>query len=571
MTPWTAFSILSRIKLTILRHRIQGVREESSLMMFVIACFVGGYLGAGYFSFYEAIGFLYKFPGLGQVLVDRMFHLFFAFLLVMLFFSNMIIGYSNLFRNAETRWLLTLPIRHADVFRWKFVESVCVASWAFLFLSCPLMVAYGTHHHVDWTFYVTLVALFIPFLFIPAAFGALGLMMVSRVFQRRLFKRAIVVVAGIAVVYTVLKLRPTDAADLRTNQIVPVLNQLLDNTRLMLSPLLPSYWLSTSILAMGDGMAWKAGFFFLVLLANALLALLFSFTVTCAFFYPGYAQLQGQGGGSLRSAGAGGDYRMRLGLVEKLFNALTWMSNPVRGLIVKDWKVFIRDTAQWSQFVIFFGLLGIYILNLRSFRYDWNNPFTGGLIAFLNLTACSMTMATLTTRFVFPQFSLEGRRLWIVGMAPFGLRQVLLEKFWVSAAGSMLITLSLMWLTCWMLEMSYGLTVLFTITVVLMSLALSGLAVGLGALYPNFKDDNPSKVVSGFGGTFCLLLSIGYIALVVIAEVVPIHLYFVAKSLPLDHFLALFALAWCAIVGLSIAAAVLPMKLAIRHVELLEV
>jgi ABC-2 type transport system permease protein len=42
-------------------------------------------------------------------------------------------------------------------------------------------------------------------------------------------------------------------------------------------------------------------------------------------------------------------------------------------------------------------------------------------------------------------------------------------------------------------------------------LSASGLAVGLGALFPNFKEDNPSKIVSGFGGTFCLVLSFLYI------------------------------------------------------------
>ena len=30
-------------------------------------------------------------------------------------------------------------------------------------------------------------------------------------------------------------------------------------------------------------------------------------------------------------------------------------------------------------------------------------------------------------------------------------------------------------------------------------------------LYPNFKDANPSKIVSGFGGTLCLVLSFLYI------------------------------------------------------------
>ncbi len=30
-------------------------------------------------------------------------------------------------------------------------------------------------------------------------------------------------------------------------------------------------------------------------------------------------------------------------------------------------------------------------------------------------------------------------------------------------------------------------------------------------LYPNFREGNPSKIVSGFGGTFCLVLSFLYI------------------------------------------------------------
>lgn len=570
MTTAQSFRILLGLKLAVLRHRVLGLREESSLMIFVIACFVGGYWGAGFFCFREAFGFLYKFPGLGTILVDRMFHLFFAFLLMMLFFSNMIIGYSNLFRNAETRWMLTLPIPHADVYRWKFLESIIVASWAFLFLSVPMMLAYGSLHNLNWTFYPKLMLLFLPFLVIPGAIGSFGLMLVGRVFQRRAFKLAVGGIALVLVTYALFKLKPSDATKLEANQMMPVLNQLLSNTRVMISPLLPSYWLSTSILALGDGMIWKSGFFFLVILANALMALLFSFTVTSTLFYRGFAQIHGQGGGALRMS-ATGDLRLRIGLIERFIHLQSWLALPMRALMIKDWKVFIRDTSQWSQFVIFFGLLGIYILNLRSFSYDWSNPFTGGLIAFLNLAACSMTLATLTTRFVFPQFSLEGRRLWIVGMAPLGLREVLIEKFWVSAAGAMGVTLSLMWLTCWMLKMTFGLTLLFTLTVILMSLALSGLAVGLGALYPNFKDDNPSKIVSGFGGTFCLLLSIGYIAIVVVCEALPIYLYFVLKTLPLDTFLALFVLSWSIIILASIAAAAIPMRLAMRKVELLDV
>src|SRR5579872_2554478 len=49
-----------------------------------------------------------------------------------------------------------------------------------------------------------------------------------------------------------------------------------------------------------------------------------------------------------------------------------------------------------------------------------------------------------------------------------------------------------------------------------MTFTLNGLAAGLGVLYPNFKETNPTKIVSGFGGTFCLVLSFLYILGVVL-------------------------------------------------------
>ena len=63
----------------------------------------------------------------------------------MLIFSNLIIGYSTLFRNRETMWFLSMPISHESIYHWKFFETLAIpSSWALIFLSAPLMVAYGT-------------------------------------------------------------------------------------------------------------------------------------------------------------------------------------------------------------------------------------------------------------------------------------------------------------------------------------------------------------------------------------------------------------------------------------------
>ena len=44
-------------------------------------------------------------------------------------------------------------------------------------------------------------------------------------------------------------------------------------------------------------------------------------------------------------------------------------AGPVRLLIVKELRLFRRDPVQWSQCLIFFGLLALYFLNIRRFGY----------------------------------------------------------------------------------------------------------------------------------------------------------------------------------------------------------
>jgi len=84
-------------------------------------------------------------------------------------------------------------------------------------------------------------------------------------------------------------------------------------------------------------------------------------------------------------------------------------------------------------------------------------------------------------------------------------------KFWLTGCASLVVTLGLISLSCYMLKLPFIRTIYFGMAVSVMTFSLTGLAVGLGVLYPNFKEENPSKIVSGFGGTFCLVLSFLYI------------------------------------------------------------
>ncbi len=506
--------LLLRVNATHSWRRLLAVREQSHLLTSIIGMFIVGYLVLSFWLFYYSLKFIAKFPGLGAVLTERLLFTLFAFLFGLLLLSNLIIGYTNLFRNRETAFLLTLPVSTETIFRWKFIESTLLASWAFLFLIAPLLGAFGLVRHVPWHFYLVTLVLITLFIMLPGVIGAWLAIVVGRVLDRRNFQIAIITVA-VAVLLIVAFFWKTQAVDeeVLDKRTLQALDQLLAKTRFTMFPFLPSYWLSSAVLQWAEGVYRGAIFFALVLLSHTLFFSGLAFTRLGRVFYETASAVQSRAGRSfkLKFLAARPNQKPRVGLLERIAARFTWFDPATLALAVKDLRMFWRDTTQWGQSVMLFGLLGVYIINLRNFTHQLSSPFWINLVAFLNLGACSLNLATVTTRFVFPQFSLEGRRLWIVGMAPMGLSRVVKTKYWLSSALSLVVTLCLITLSCWLLKMSWDRVAFFGAVVAVMTFALNGLAVGLGVLYPNMKEANPSKIVSGFGGTLCLVLSFLYI------------------------------------------------------------
>ena len=553
-------------------RRCQAVWRQSRLLTLLIGLFMGGYWALAFGLFYVGLRFVARFPGLGSMLLERLFYLMFGFLFVLLLLSNLVISYTNFFRNRETTALLTWPVSAETIFRWKFLESTVLASWAFLFLIAPFLAAFGLTRGVAWHFYIVTVGLTGLFILLPGLAGAWLALLIARHVDRRLFQllALLVVMAVLGVVGFWLRPEPV-AEDQLEYRVLEVLNRMLDKTRLAQFPLLPSHWLSSSVLNWAEGAVGGAVFFMLVLLSNVFFFGFWSFTQGGRFFYEAASAVQSRASvwhnwkwwvKRHAQGRLGGDAP---GWLERVAELALWLEPDVRALVVKDARMFWRDTAQWGQSVVLFGLLGVYVINLRHFSAQLSSPFWLHLVTYLNLAACSLNLATLTTRFVYPQFSLEGKRLWIVEMAPLGLARVVRAKFHLSALSALAITLSLIWLSCRMLELPWFQTLFFLGAEGVMVFTLTGLAVGLGILYPNFREDNPSKIVSGFGGTFCLVLSFLYIlgSVVLLAGGAP-------WSLPEDVSFSRILASLAGFAALSGLLGWLPFNLGLRRLEQFE-
>lgn len=510
--------LLLRINAVQSWRKLKSVRDQSRLLTGIIVCFLVGYFGLSFWLFFKGLMFVGAFPGLGVALTERLLYLLFAFLFVLLLLSNLIISYTNLFRNREAGFLMTLPVPAQTIFQWKFFESTLLASWAFVFLIAPLLVAFGLTHNVAWHFYPVTMVLIGLFIVLPGVAGSWLALNLARYLDRRAFQVALLIAALGALVGAGFwwHTRPVNDEMLET-RVLAVLDQLLQQTRFAQFPFLPSYWLSTSVLQWSQGAIEFSCFFILVLLSNVLFFGFLAFTQLGKTYYDAASRVQsrasvwGQWEWFRKAKQRGETFSYPIGLAEKIVNHLRWLDGDTRALLVKDVRMFWRDTTQWGQTVLLFGLLGVYVVNVRHFTSQFVNPFWIHLVSYLNLGACSLNLATLTTRFVYPQFSLEGRRLWIIGMAPMGLERVVKTKYWLASFSSLFITLTLVVLSSCLLRMPWDRVMFFSSVIIVMTFSLNGLAAGLGVMYPNFKEGNPSKIVSGFGGTFCLVLSFLYI------------------------------------------------------------
>ncbi len=112
------FRLLFWVQWRSFNARWRGIWQKSPLMLVILAGFVVGYFALGYWLFYEGLNFLYRFPLVGGLLSQRLIYLVFGFFFIMLVFSNLIIGYSTLFKSRETTWLLSLPVPPPNIYRW---------------------------------------------------------------------------------------------------------------------------------------------------------------------------------------------------------------------------------------------------------------------------------------------------------------------------------------------------------------------------------------------------------------------------------------------------------------------
>jgi ABC-2 type transport system permease protein len=136
----------------------------------------------------------------------------------------------------------------------------------------------------------------------------------------------------------------------------PTLVQYLTAMRAPVSPLLPSYWATETLSPLLRTVKGESLFYLLMLWSTAAASIVIGEWVCGMIYYTGWSRSQeGKKSSISRSRAADAFFRV--------------LSRPFQGkmraIVLKDVKLFFRDTSQWSQLFLLFALMVVYIYSFK--------------------------------------------------------------------------------------------------------------------------------------------------------------------------------------------------------------
>ena len=278
---------------------------------------------------------------------------------------------------------------------------------------------------------------------------------------------------------------------------------------------LPNEWAADAL------MSYLGGFFdwfpFLFLWSTAAAFFVFGAWMHRRFYQAGFSRAQE--GAEVQEG------RERSAVLDRLLKNAT---PSTRGLVSKEIRIFFRDTTQWSQLILLGVLVAVYVYNITVLPLYTGEEVSFLLInvvSFLNLGLAGFVVAAIAARFVFPAMSIEGRMMWLLRSSPLDVRQLFWSKYWVGTVPLLVVALPLIVVTNIVLEASMFILVLTTVTMIGITFALTALALGLGALYPNYDTENVAEIPTSFGGLLFMMSAVTYLAGVVVLEAWPVYLF----------------------------------------------
>jgi ABC-2 type transport system permease protein len=506
---------------------------------------------------------LLDYDELGEYLIRLGLSWLFLTFLSFILFSAIVSALSTFFLSEDLRLLLAAPIPARSLFYSRFAKAALQSSWMVVIFTMPVLLGVGLARCAPLGYYATAVLTLIPFVMIPVALGAMITLVLVNVFPARRARDILMLMGLLFAITLILMLRFLRPERLLSVQALPEITDFFAVMQSPITPLLPSFWAGETLFAaLHSRVDWTHA---LALWTTALGLTVSARLLFGRLYFSGWSKAQ-----EARKARF-----TRLAWLESILSRLP-MPLSWRALMIKDLKVFLRDTTQWSQLLLLVALSAVYLYNFRVLDLE-RIPYMSGVVktayGFVNLALAAFVLSAVAVRFVFPSVSAEGPAFWIVRKAPTSMSAFLWSKFWMGLVPVLVLAEILTVLSNHYLGVDPLLKWIGAIAIFFMTFALVGLAAGMGARYPRFRAENLTQVAGSYGGIAFMVLAVAFIVVEIALIGWPTSLYLWYQyreiAIPAGRLAAITASLGAAAL-LSLATFWLAMRSGIRALEQLE-
>jgi ABC-2 type transport system permease protein len=510
---------------------------------------IGALVVLGLLFWSVTVGLLYKIlayfkgvPEIGSLLAGKLLGTLLVGFLGILLLSNVVSALSTFFLAKDLDLLVGSPVDWLGLYIAKLVETVINSSWMVALMAAPILATYGVVYHGGPWYPLIAIGAFLPYLVLPAIIGSAITLLLVNIFPARRTRDILSVIAvmaasGVVVLFRVIRperlARPEGFRSLV--EFVSVLKSQ--------SPWSPSDWVQEGVMSWLTGKPDALPFYLLWSTAAALFVLGAGLHW---WLYPiGFTKAQ-ESGKQFAKSGT---------LSRFMRSALAPFGVLRRELVLKELRVFFRDSTQWSQLILLGVLIIVYVFNVKflPLKTDGVSVFLRNVIPFCNLLVAGFVIASVAGRFVFPGVSLEGRTWWLLRASPIDIGDLLWAKFWVGTTPLLILALLIVVVTDTLLEVNGFVFGVSVATIAGLTFAIAAMALCFGTIFPQFDTENAAQIPTSFGGLVFMMVSVLLIGAVVALEARPVYNYLSAQSNTRDLVLG-FGLAGTLCIGSTLVA-----------------
>ncbi len=461
----------------------------------------------------KVITYFHSQSELGIILSLKIFQMAWITMFAMLIFSCMVSAVSTLFLSQDNEIVFASPVNTADLFYMRYVTTSIYTSWMMVIFTIPIFASYGTVFDAGPLYWPLMLGSILTTAAIATAFGMGLTVILVNLFPARRTKDIILYLSlcfGVFIYLIFRLMRPEDLVNPdKYGQFVDYLSALATPA----APYIPAAWASNLLSS-----------YLLEREVDLLVAALLCITPLALFFLGEMAMERWFFSGFSKSQESFGGYR-------KFFSRSPYKRSSLLWIFRKEAKIFLRDSAEWSQLFMIGALVVVYLYNFKVLPVErslFEEEYVTNLISFLNIGLTGFVVASLAARFVYPSIGAEGGSFYIIMSSPLSTTRYLFYKYLFYLIPFTALSLVLLMVSNRLLNIEGPMWWISVIAGLLITWTVLAMALGFGSIYADFKAENRAAALGGIGAILFLFTAIAFEMFIVFLGGAPV--YRVVKS-----------------------------------------